>query len=325
MFIVFFGSVILKDSPLTAVQMLWVNLIMDTFAALALATEPPQDDILDRQPYKKDAAIVTEVMWRNVFGHAIYQSIIIVAIIFGGQSYLCHPYDQLTLEGGLINPYYTKNHYETQSAIDTWISQDFAADKFDGDLLASFTCDEYKRTHAEDVHSWEKENKLPFDCFVMSDEVKAVVDTLPDFLPQELEAGHTTQKCLHFTYVFQAFVFMQIFNQINARKLEEGEKNVFEGMFRNMLFVYITFFTFAIQMAMVEYGGAAVKSYPLDTRQNMICLVIGAIELIVGLVIKFIPLKFFQCISLDERPSSEVPGTSLAASMKKSSVMVKKQ
>ena len=86
---------------------------------------------------------------------------------------------------------------------------------------------------------------------------------------------------------------MQIFNQINARKLEEGEKNVFEGMFRNMLFVYITFFTFAIQMAMVEYGGAAVKSYPLDTRQNMICLVIGAIELIIGLVIKFIPLKFF--------------------------------
>jgi Ca2+ transporting ATPase len=121
MFIVFFGSVILKDSPLTAVQMLWVNLIMDTFAALALATEPPQDDILDRQPYKKDAPIVTEVMWRNVFGHAIYQSLIIIAIMFGGQNYLCHPYDQLTLEDGLINPYYTKNHYETQTAINVWI------------------------------------------------------------------------------------------------------------------------------------------------------------------------------------------------------------
>jgi len=46
MFIVFFGSVMLKDSPLNAVQMLWVNLIMDTFAALALATEPPASDIL---------------------------------------------------------------------------------------------------------------------------------------------------------------------------------------------------------------------------------------------------------------------------------------
>jgi len=48
MFIVFFGSVIIKDSPLNAVQMLWVNLIMDTFAALALATEPPGEDILER-------------------------------------------------------------------------------------------------------------------------------------------------------------------------------------------------------------------------------------------------------------------------------------
>lgn len=72
MFIVFFGSVIIKDPPLNAVQMLWVNLIMDTFAALALATEPPAHDILERQPYDKDAPIVTEVMWRNIFGHFIY-------------------------------------------------------------------------------------------------------------------------------------------------------------------------------------------------------------------------------------------------------------
>jgi len=48
MFIVFFGSVILKDSPLNAVQMLWVNLIMDTLGALALATEPPSEEILKR-------------------------------------------------------------------------------------------------------------------------------------------------------------------------------------------------------------------------------------------------------------------------------------
>ena len=65
--------------------MLWVNLIMDTFAALALATEPPADDILTRQPYNKDAPIMTEVMWRNVFGHAIYQIIVLVVVIFAAQ------------------------------------------------------------------------------------------------------------------------------------------------------------------------------------------------------------------------------------------------
>lgn len=84
MFIVFFGSAIIKDSPLNAVQMLWVNLIMDTFAALALATEPPAHDILTRMPYHKDAPIVTDVMWRNVFGHSIYQSIVLILVIFFG-------------------------------------------------------------------------------------------------------------------------------------------------------------------------------------------------------------------------------------------------
>jgi Ca2+ transporting ATPase len=48
MFMVFSGSVLFNESPLTAVQMLWVNLIMDTFAALALATEPPSDELLSR-------------------------------------------------------------------------------------------------------------------------------------------------------------------------------------------------------------------------------------------------------------------------------------
>ena len=72
MFIVFLGAVVTKKSPLNAVQMLWVNLIMDTFAALALATEPPPPDILERQPYKKDAPVITKVMNRNVQGHAIY-------------------------------------------------------------------------------------------------------------------------------------------------------------------------------------------------------------------------------------------------------------
>ena len=48
--LVFIGSIFLKDSPLNAVQMLWVNLIIDTFAALALATEPPTNKLLTKKP-----------------------------------------------------------------------------------------------------------------------------------------------------------------------------------------------------------------------------------------------------------------------------------
>jgi magnesium-transporting ATPase (P-type) len=57
---------------------------MDTLGALALATEEPTDDILLRQPYKKDNAIVTPIMWRNVFGHAIYQCTVLLIVVFLG-------------------------------------------------------------------------------------------------------------------------------------------------------------------------------------------------------------------------------------------------
>lgn len=68
MFIVFLGGVVVADPPLTAVQMLWVNLIMDTFAALALATEPPSENILEEPPYSRTELIVTPTMWRNIIG-----------------------------------------------------------------------------------------------------------------------------------------------------------------------------------------------------------------------------------------------------------------
>lgn len=68
MFIVFLGGVVLAEPPLTAVQMLWVNLIMDTLAALALATEPPSEELLNQPPYARNDQIVKAVMWRNIVG-----------------------------------------------------------------------------------------------------------------------------------------------------------------------------------------------------------------------------------------------------------------
>jgi len=104
---------------------------------------------------------------------------------------------------------------------------------------------------------------------------------------------------------------MQIFNQFNARKLEK-ELNVFDGMFRNPLFVQITILTVVIQMLMVEFGGKIVKSKALNTNQNLFCIILGALELVVGLVVKFLPLKWFQCVSLDEKPSTGEGGVMAA-------------
>ena len=55
-----------NSQPMGTLQMLWINILMDTFAALALATEPPVLALLDQQPYSRADSIITPVMWRNI-------------------------------------------------------------------------------------------------------------------------------------------------------------------------------------------------------------------------------------------------------------------
>ncbi|GKU98839.1 hypothetical protein SLEP1_g11778 [Rubroshorea leprosula] len=64
-------------APLTAVQLLWVNMIMDTLGALALATEPPTDELMKRAPVGKKGNFITKVMWRNILGQSFYQFVVV--------------------------------------------------------------------------------------------------------------------------------------------------------------------------------------------------------------------------------------------------------
>lgn len=64
--------------------MLWVNLIMDSLAALALATELPTKDLLNRKPYGRKKPIINRTMSKNILGHALYQLIILFVLIFAG-------------------------------------------------------------------------------------------------------------------------------------------------------------------------------------------------------------------------------------------------
>jgi Ca2+ transporting ATPase len=68
LFLALIGGIFLGNSPINSIQMLWVNLIMDTFAALALATEAPREDFIKGKPYPKTESIVTPLMWRNIIG-----------------------------------------------------------------------------------------------------------------------------------------------------------------------------------------------------------------------------------------------------------------
>jgi magnesium-transporting ATPase (P-type) len=82
--IVFIGAVAGFGQPLTAVQMLWVNLVMDTMGALALGTEAPTRDLLDRRPYLRNASLISRPMWRNISVQSAFQLTLLLVLLFKG-------------------------------------------------------------------------------------------------------------------------------------------------------------------------------------------------------------------------------------------------
>jgi len=82
------SAVGLKQAVLSTVQMLWINLVMDTLAALALATEPPSEELLLRKPINKNDYIITLTMIKHIVGQAIYQLAVLLIFVFVGDRFL---------------------------------------------------------------------------------------------------------------------------------------------------------------------------------------------------------------------------------------------
>ncbi|XP_071738221.1 calcium-transporting ATPase 12, plasma membrane-type-like [Rutidosis leptorrhynchoides] len=81
----FIAAVSSGDVPLTAVQLLWVNLIMDTLGALALATERPSKELLNKPPVGRVEPLITNIMWRNLFAQSLFQVIVLLTFQFRGK------------------------------------------------------------------------------------------------------------------------------------------------------------------------------------------------------------------------------------------------
>lgn len=88
------GAGVLKQDVLKPIQMLWINLIMDTFASLALATEPPSETLLERKPQSRSEYIISKNMFKHIFGQAIIQLVVLLVLLFGGEHFLPEYQDQ---------------------------------------------------------------------------------------------------------------------------------------------------------------------------------------------------------------------------------------
>lgn len=92
--VTFVGSCITTETPLEAIQLLWVNLIMDSLASLALATEMPKPHLLKRMPQNRDDYIVSRKMIKHILGQAIWQCIILFICLFAGEYFIYEPEEE---------------------------------------------------------------------------------------------------------------------------------------------------------------------------------------------------------------------------------------
>ncbi|GAA5933412.1 calcium-transporting ATPase PMC1 [Sporobolomyces koalae] len=207
-----------EESVLTAVQLLWVNLIMDTFAALALATDPADPESLDRKPDRKSAPLINMEMWKMIIGQAIYKTVPALVLHFAGKQ-----------------------------------------------ILGLDAADEATRI--------EQTNELN-------------------------------------TLVFNAFVFSQIFNMINCRRLDR-HYNIFTRMFRNPYLLVILAIMIGGQAIIVNFGGAAFQVTRINGRDWAISIIIGLIAIPWGAFIRSIPTEPLERWAIKARiypdPNAELP------------------
>jgi Ca2+-transporting ATPase len=92
--IVLIGAIVGTELPLTVTQMLWVNLIMDTFAALALASIPPSESVMGEQPRRSTDFIITRAMWQNIIGVGT----LFLVVLLGMMLYFEHSDEGMSVE-----------------------------------------------------------------------------------------------------------------------------------------------------------------------------------------------------------------------------------
>lgn len=228
-----------------------------------------------------------------------------------------------------LNPFYTKSEYYEPKIWESFTDSDGtlkAGRAFDPQLLYTWRCNLFAQENyylsgtidamglcftdptpaardefLDGLSSAEKKIAADFDASPwakLDPAMHSYKDTSEDPPKEYSSAGHSTEETKLFSFVFNAFVFMQVFNQINARKLEAGEWNVFGGMLANMPFLGIMVATIAVQLLMVEFGGRFVKCWPLNAWQNFLCVLLGAGELPWGVLIKLVPTRYFPNLSL---------------------------
>jgi len=130
--------------------------------------------------------------------------------------------------------------------------------------------------------------------------------------------GKPTDKGIHFTILFNTFVFMQLFNMMNARIINPKSLNIFSHLFSNLYFPIVLLGAMCLQIAFVNYGGLSFQCAPLDSTQHSACILWGASTLVVSTALKLTPAHWVDRlpIKVDENKGID-PNDKLMAAYSK--------
>lgn len=235
----------MKDAPLKPVQLLWVNMIMDSLASLALATEIPVDALLKRPPYRRREYIISKKMVKHILGQAIFQACVLFVFIFGA-------------------PYFVAE---------------------DQKMPPPFT----NIKNGEYVHDGSMETF--------------------DLEPKYSQYKHITPS-RHLSIVFNMFVWMQIFNMLCARKIND-EWNFLAGIHTNAMFIAVIIFIVGLQcFVMLSWNidtkisqAFSVHFLGLTGGQWVISVLCGLVTFPINAFLKLVPDDF--CTSLGDEPEED--------------------
>ena len=260
--LVFICGCIGNETPLTSVQMLWVNLIMDSLGSLALATEPPYEELLQREPTRKNESIINLRMWKHISIQSLFQLALLLIVY-------------------LIGPKFLKEQDKGRLAENSTIMKCY------GTLPGNIS----DLTHIiYGIESkWDNNIKLVDGANAMDCGNYAQRQDLGLAFKEYISNLGSTS---HMTIIFNTFVFYTLFNQINCRVIND-QINIFSRIHRCWLFILITGCEMGLQALLVEFGRNAFHCAKggLTIQQWGMCFLMGALTFVVSFFIKFIPVK----------------------------------
>ena len=273
--VVFLCSCIGSDSPLASIQMLWVNLIMDSLGSLALATEPPYDELLKRKPTNKNESIINGRMWKHIGFQSLFQIIILLLLY-------------------LIGPKYILEYKEDIIA--------FAKElKLCYGLPGGATNESYILYGSED--KWSNDEKFKYLDYLNKTTENTTIKHCTEYVYKEFKESESLEEVFqyyqstyggttHMTLIFDVFVFYTLFNQINCRIIDDSF-NTFKRIHKGTWFIIVTSVEFGIQLALSQFGRIVFHCVNggLTDYQWLYCFGLAITTMVFNFIIKLIPLE----------------------------------